>query len=86
MGLPRQGGARADGQGRHAAGAPPLPAALPRRVLSRGFVLRRPQTRMLARGYGADVVYSEELIDHKLMRCERIVEDFAPPGDSSHRR
>eukprot|EP01045_Picozoa_sp_COSAG04_P042827 COSAG04_NODE_13724_length_594_cov_1.030303_1_plen_118_part_10 len=35
---------------------------------------------MLARGYGADVVYSEELIDHKLMRCERIVEDFAPPA------
>ena len=36
---------------------------------------------MLARGYGADVVYSEELIDHKLMRCERIVEDFAAPGN-----
>ena len=35
---------------------------------------------MLARGYGADAVYSEELIDHKLMRCERIVEDFAPPA------
>jgi hypothetical protein len=34
-------------------------------------------TRLLARGYGADMVYSEELIDHKLIRCDRFVEELA---------
>lgn len=38
-------------------------------------------TRLLARGYGADMVYSEELIDHKLIRCERLVEELAPPAE-----
>jgi tRNA-dihydrouridine synthase 2 len=38
-------------------------------------------TRLLARGYGADMVYSEELIDHKLIRCERFVDELAPPAE-----
>ena len=29
--------------------------------------------------YGADIVYSEELIDHKLMTCSRVVDE-----DSGH--
>lgn len=28
--------------------------------------------RLLAKEYGADILYSEELIDHKLVRCQRI--------------
>ena len=31
--------------------------------------------RMLCRNYGADIVYSEELIDHRLLRCQRVVGD-----------
>jgi len=31
--------------------------------------------RLLAKKYGADLVYSEELIDHKLLNCERHVND-----------
>lgn len=29
--------------------------------------------RLLALDYGADLVYSEEIIDHKLIKCKRIV-------------
>ncbi|KAL5467644.1 hypothetical protein EMCRGX_G031905 [Ephydatia muelleri] len=28
--------------------------------------------RLLALKYGADIVYSEELIDHKMLQCRRI--------------
>lgn len=28
--------------------------------------------RLLALDYGADLVYSEEIIDHKLVRCKRV--------------
>ncbi|XP_053203485.1 tRNA-dihydrouridine(20) synthase [NAD(P)+]-like [Panonychus citri] len=31
--------------------------------------------RLLALDYGADLVYSEEIIDHKLIKCKRIVND-----------
>jgi hypothetical protein len=34
--------------------------------------------RLLARGYGADIVYSEELIDHRLLRCQRVVDAPLP--------
>ncbi|KAG8334341.1 tRNA-dihydrouridine(20) synthase [NAD(P)+]-like protein [Homalodisca vitripennis] len=32
--------------------------------------------RLLSLDYGADIVYSEELIDWKLLRCERRVNDI----------
>ncbi|PIK43569.1 putative tRNA-dihydrouridine(20) synthase [Apostichopus japonicus] len=32
-------------------------------------------TRLLALDYGADIVYSEEIIDHKLIRCRRVEND-----------
>jgi tRNA-dihydrouridine synthase 2 len=31
--------------------------------------------RILAQNYGADIVYSEELIDHRLLRCQRVVDE-----------
>lgn len=42
-------------------------------------------TRLLALEYGADIVYSEELIDHRMILCERVVNpilntvDFVSP-------
>ncbi|KNA22624.1 hypothetical protein SOVF_031710 [Spinacia oleracea] len=32
--------------------------------------------RLLAAEYGADITYGEELIDHKLIKCDRIVNGF----------
>ncbi|XP_076808742.1 tRNA-dihydrouridine(20) synthase [NAD(P)+]-like isoform X1 [Clavelina lepadiformis] len=32
-------------------------------------------TRLLALKYGADIVYSEEIIDHRFIRCKRIIND-----------
>uniref|UniRef100_H2Y3I7 DUS-like FMN-binding domain-containing protein n=1 Tax=Ciona intestinalis TaxID=7719 RepID=H2Y3I7_CIOIN len=32
-------------------------------------------TRLLALKYGADIVYSEEIIDHRFIRCKRYVND-----------
>lgn len=29
--------------------------------------------RLLAADYGADITYAEEIIDHKIIKCERIV-------------
>ncbi|KAK1304539.1 hypothetical protein QJS10_CPB11g00858 [Acorus calamus] len=29
--------------------------------------------RMLAAEYGADITYGEEIIDHKMLKCERVV-------------
>jgi hypothetical protein len=31
--------------------------------------------RMLAAEYGADITYGEEIVDHKMLRCERVVND-----------
>ncbi|KHJ48604.1 hypothetical protein D918_00906 [Trichuris suis] len=31
--------------------------------------------RLLALNYGADLVYTEEMVDHKVIRCQRIVND-----------
>jgi tRNA-dihydrouridine synthase 2 len=28
--------------------------------------------RLLAAEYGADITYGEEIIDHKLLKCERV--------------
>ncbi|XP_038050372.1 tRNA-dihydrouridine(20) synthase [NAD(P)+]-like isoform X2 [Patiria miniata] len=33
-------------------------------------------TRLLALDYGADIVYCEEIIDHKMLQCERIENDI----------
>lgn len=38
-------------------------------------------TRLLALDYGADIVYCEEIIDHKLLRCRRIVNDVLKTVD-----
>ncbi|XP_021740019.1 tRNA-dihydrouridine(20) synthase [NAD(P)+]-like [Chenopodium quinoa] len=32
--------------------------------------------RLLAAEYGADITYGEEIIDHKLVKCDRIVNDY----------
>jgi len=46
-------------------------------------------TRLLALKYGADIVYTEELIDYRLLRCERIVNnvlgtvDYIDKSDNS---
>ncbi|KAL5753250.1 hypothetical protein ACOSP7_023429 [Xanthoceras sorbifolium] len=32
--------------------------------------------RLLAAQYGADITYGEEIIDHKLVKCERIVNEY----------
>ncbi|XP_031095337.1 tRNA-dihydrouridine(20) synthase [NAD(P)+]-like isoform X1 [Ipomoea triloba] len=32
--------------------------------------------RLLAADYGADITYGEEIIDHKMLKCERQVNDF----------
>ncbi|KAG0586632.1 hypothetical protein KC19_2G105100 [Ceratodon purpureus] len=32
--------------------------------------------RMLAAEYGADITYGEEIVDHKMLRCERVVNEF----------
>ncbi|XP_024534950.1 tRNA-dihydrouridine(20) synthase [NAD(P)+]-like [Selaginella moellendorffii] len=31
--------------------------------------------RMLAAGYGADLTYGEEIVDHKMLKCSRVVND-----------
>ncbi|KAJ8038905.1 tRNA-dihydrouridine(20) synthase [NAD(P)+]-like [Holothuria leucospilota] len=33
-------------------------------------------TRLLALDYGADIVYCEEIIDHKLIKCRRVENDI----------
>ncbi|GAB2279245.1 tRNA-dihydrouridine(20) synthase [NAD(P)+]-like protein [Dionaea muscipula] len=37
--------------------------------------------RLLAAEYGADITYGEEIIDHKLIKCERIVNDYLGTTD-----
>ncbi|XP_017618914.1 uncharacterized protein LOC108463476 isoform X3 [Gossypium arboreum] len=37
--------------------------------------------RLLAADYGADITYSEEIIDHKIIKCERIVNDYIKSTD-----
>jgi tRNA-dihydrouridine synthase len=34
--------------------------------------------RLLALRYGADLVYTEEIIDHKMVQCERIENGMCP--------
>ena len=38
-------------------------------------------TRLLCRNYGADIVYSEELIDHRLLRCHRVIGGSLPTSE-----
>ena len=40
--------------------------------------------RLLCLQFGADIVYSEELIDKKLMGCRRVVNDKLQTGIHSH--
>lgn len=54
----------------------------------RGQVLLAPMvrvgtlpTRLLCRNYGADIVYSEELIDHRLLRCHRVIGGSLPTSE-----
>lgn len=37
--------------------------------------------RLLAAEYGADITYGEEIIDHKLVKCERIPNDYLGTTD-----
>ncbi|TYH28855.1 hypothetical protein ES288_A02G176700v1 [Gossypium darwinii] len=37
--------------------------------------------RLLAADYGADITYAEEIIDHKIIKCERIVNDYIKSTD-----
>nr|KJB18112.1 hypothetical protein B456_003G035300 [Gossypium raimondii] len=37
--------------------------------------------RLLAADYGADITYAEEIIDHKIIKCERIVNDYIRSTD-----
>ncbi|KAK1325501.1 hypothetical protein QJS10_CPA01g02280 [Acorus calamus] len=37
--------------------------------------------RMLAAEYGADITYGEEIIDHKMLKCERVVNDYLGTTD-----
>ncbi|OMO56353.1 tRNA-dihydrouridine synthase [Corchorus capsularis] len=37
--------------------------------------------RLLAADYGADITYVEEIIDHKLLKCERIVNEYIGSTD-----
>ncbi|KAK6923890.1 DUS-like, FMN-binding domain [Dillenia turbinata] len=32
--------------------------------------------RLLAAEYGADITYGEEIIDHKLLKCERVINEY----------
>ncbi|KAK1304542.1 hypothetical protein QJS10_CPB11g00857 [Acorus calamus] len=37
--------------------------------------------RMLAAEYGADITYGEEIIDHKMLKCERVVNEYLGTTD-----
>ncbi|KAH9620798.1 hypothetical protein KSS87_012567 [Heliosperma pusillum] len=37
--------------------------------------------RLLAADYGADITYGEEIIDHKLVKCDRVVNDYLGTTD-----
>ncbi|XP_074308942.1 uncharacterized protein LOC141643621 isoform X2 [Silene latifolia] len=37
--------------------------------------------RLLAAEYGADITYGEEIIDHKLIKCDRVVNDYLGTTD-----
>uniref|UniRef100_A0A5J6N951 tRNA-dihydrouridine(20) synthase [NAD(P)+]-like isoform X1 n=1 Tax=Cymbidium ensifolium TaxID=78740 RepID=A0A5J6N951_CYMEN len=42
--------------------------------------------RLLAAEYGADITYGEEIIDHKILKCERRVNDYLGTTDFVERR
>ncbi|XP_022740792.1 tRNA-dihydrouridine(20) synthase [NAD(P)+]-like isoform X3 [Durio zibethinus] len=37
--------------------------------------------RLLAADYGADITYAEEIIDHKMIKCERVVNEYIGSTD-----